>query len=95
MTHLMRPAQKSGVLDLEKASFIELFRATPLERIEIDHTPASDPVRTFATEGTGAVKVHGELTRPTGERLEFVLRCDEGPLFTAVDAAGLRMFVLP
>jgi len=68
---------------------------TPLERIEIDHTPASDPVRTFATEGTGAVKVHGELTRPTGERLEFVLRCDEGPLFTAVDAAGLRMFVLP
>ena len=68
---------------------------TPPERIEVDHTPASDPVRTFATEGTGAVKVHGELTRPTGERLEFVLRCDEGPLFTAVDAAGLRMFVLP
>ena len=68
---------------------------TPPERIEVDHTPASDPVRTFATEGAGSVKVHGELISPAGERLEFVVRCTEGPLFAVVDAAGLRMFVTP
>ena len=76
---------------------LEFQRAgkTALECIQIVHTPASDPVRTFAVEGTEAVKVHGELISPTGERLEFVVRCDPGPLFGAVDAGGLRMFVLP
>ena len=51
MTHLMRPAQKSGVLDLEKASFIELFRATPLERIEMIKrgVPAQEAKRFFET----------------------------------------------
>ena len=76
---------------------LEFQRAgkTALERIQIVHTPASDPVRTFAAEGAGAVKVHGELISPAGERLEFVVRCTEGPLFAVVDAAGLRMFVTP
>jgi hypothetical protein len=54
-----------------------------------------DPVRTVAAEGAGTVKVHGEIISPAGERLEFVVRCTEGPLFAVVDAAGLRMFVLP
>jgi hypothetical protein len=76
---------------------LEFQRAgkTALKPIQIDHAPALDPVRTFATEGTGAVNVQGELISPTGEPLEFVLQCNEGPLFAIVDAAGLRMFVTP
>jgi len=68
---------------------------TPPEVIEIDHTPGSDPVRTYATEGTGAIKLSGEIISPTAERVEFVVRCKEGPLFAVVDGGGLKIFVLP
>jgi hypothetical protein len=68
---------------------------TPPEFIEIDHTPESDPVRTFAVEGAGATKLNGEIISPTAERVEFVVRCNQGPLFAVVDGAGLKIFVLP
>jgi len=68
---------------------------TPPEFIEIDHTPGSDPVRTYATEGTGAIKLNGEIISPTAERVEFVVLCKKGPLFAVVDGGGLKIFVLP
>jgi hypothetical protein len=68
---------------------------TPSEFIELDHTPELDPVRTYAAEGAGAIKLHGEIISPTAERVEFVVLCKEGPLFALVDGAGLKIFVLP
>jgi len=68
---------------------------TPPEFIEIDHTPESDPVRTYAAEGSGTIKLNGEIISPTAERVEFVVRCKEGPLFAVVDGGGLKIFVLP
>lgn len=68
---------------------------TPPEFIEIDHNPALDPVRTYAAEGTGAIKLDGEIISPTAERVEFVVLCKKGPLFAVADRGGLKIFVLP
>jgi hypothetical protein len=64
------------------------------EAIEIDHRPASDPVRTYAAEGDD-MNVAVQIITPPRDRLEIKVLCKNGPLFVVVDGAGLRLFTLP